>query len=79
MPAGVSGFIPFHILKQYFTICIANYFTFAVRQIFHLKIPAEKENRLIGLSVCFHLFTKAVVYVNISSVLKAPGKVTIYG
>ena len=31
------GFISFHIVKQYFTICEADYFTFAVRQIFHSK------------------------------------------
>ncbi|MCQ2456861.1 MAG: hypothetical protein MJ096_05850, partial [Clostridia bacterium] len=45
--------------KQYFTICKADYFTFAVRQIFHLKYQLKRKNRLILLACDKDVFTDA--------------------
>ena len=44
--------------KQYFTICKADYFTFAGRQIFHLKYQLKRKNRMILIVILF-LFASA--------------------
>ena len=60
--------------KQYFTICEADYFTFAVRQIFHLKT----KNRLIFIVSLFlfistHLLTALCGVFLIKLSLRTPG------